>query len=242
MAATAPRALVEDRPLLGVLLMLGFCVLAPMGDALAKLLGATVPLGLLLAVRFGVQAAILLPLCALTGRSLRLAPRLLWLTALRTLLHIAAVGAFFTALRYLPLADAVAIAFVMPFLLLLLGRFVLDEEVGPRRLAACAVGFLGTLMVIQPSFASVGAPALLPLAVAVLFALFMLVTRQIARDADPVALQAASGAMASIVLLPLALLAHGRGWAAFDTVASRSRPPTGRCSCSSARLAPWRTC
>src|SRR5687768_9206960 len=102
-----------DRPLLGVLLMLGFCVLAPMGDAIAKLLGASVPLGQLVAARFAVQAAILLPLCALTGRPLALGRRLLWLTALRTLLHIAAIGAFFTALRFLPLADAVAIAFVM---------------------------------------------------------------------------------------------------------------------------------
>ena len=50
------------------------------------------------------------------------------------------------------------IAFVMPFILLLLGRFTLGEEVGPRRLAACAVGFLGTLLVVQPSFAAVGAP------------------------------------------------------------------------------------
>jgi drug/metabolite transporter (DMT)-like permease len=200
--AVAPLS--GDRPLLGVLLMLGFCVLAPMGDAIAKLLGATVPLGQLLAVRFGVQATILVPM-ALAGGGLHLGPRLLWLTALRTLLHLAAIAAFFTALRYLPLADATAIAFVMPFLMLLLGRFVLHEEVGSRRLAACAVGFVGTLLVVQPSFASVGAPALLPLLVAVLFALFMLVTRRIARDADPVALQAASGAMASVLLLPMVL-------------------------------------
>ena len=90
----------------------------------------------------------------------------------------------------------------MPFILLLLGRFVLGEEVGPHRLAACAVGFVGTLMVVQPSFAAVGAPALLPLLVAVLFSLFMLVTRRIARDADPVVLQAASGLVATAILAP----------------------------------------
>ena len=72
--------------------------------------------------------------------------------------------------------------------LLLLGKYVLGEQVGPRRLIACVVGFIGTLLVIQPSFAQVGAPALLPLIVAVVFALFMLVTRQIAKETDPVAL------------------------------------------------------
>jgi drug/metabolite transporter (DMT)-like permease len=108
----------------------------------------------------------------------------------------------FTALRFLPLADAIAIAFVMPFIMLLLGRLVLGEEVGPRRLAACAVGFVGTLMVIQPSFAAVGPLALLPVAVAVIFAFYMLVSRQVAKDCDPLVLQAVSGLIATAVLLP----------------------------------------
>ena len=209
---TAAPATSSDRPLLGVLLMLGFCVLAPVHDALAKLVGDTVSLALLVAVRYGMQALVLVPFCLLTGRPLGLSPRLLRLTALRTVFHVAALGTFFAALRYLPLADAVAIVFVMPFILLLLGRFVLEEEVGPHRLGACAVGFVGTLMVIQPSFAAVGAPALLPLAGALLFALFMLVTRGIARDADPMQLQAASGLMATALLLPLALAGAAFGW------------------------------
>jgi drug/metabolite transporter (DMT)-like permease len=58
-------------------------------------------------------------------------------------------------------------------------------------------------MVIQPSFSQVGAPALLPLAVAFIFAFFMLLTRQIAKDTDPIALQAVSGVIASALLLPL---------------------------------------
>jgi len=152
-----------DRPALGILLMLGFCLLAPMGDALAKKLGETIPVGQLVLVRFGVQALILVPLVIATGRSFRMTRRVLRLTALRTVLHIIGIGFMFTALRYMPLADTVAIAFVMPFIMLLLGKFVLEEEVGARRLIACIVGFVGTLCVIQPSFAAVGAPALLPL-------------------------------------------------------------------------------
>ena len=48
-----------------------------------------------------------------------------------------------------------------------------------------------------------GWPTLLPLAVAVIFALFMLVTRQIAGQSDPVAIQAAGAPMALVVLIPL---------------------------------------
>ena len=197
-----------DRPVLGILLMLGFCVLAPLGDSIAKLLGGTIPLLQLLLVRFGLQAVLLLPYAAFKRIPMRMDRRLFWLTLLRTGLHIIGIGAMFSALRFLPLADAIAIAFVMPFILLLLGKYVLGEEVGRRRLAACAVGFIGTLMVIQPSFAAVGWPALLPLTVAVVFSLFMLVTRHIARDCDPIALQAVSGMMA-VPILALFLLVPG---------------------------------
>ena len=212
-----------DRPVLGILLMLGFCILAPLGDGLAKLLGATIPLLQLVAVRFAVQAAMLLPLMATGGRRLALSPRILRLTALRTLLHITGIGCMFLSLRYLPLADAIAIAFVMPFIMLLLGWFFLGEAVGSRRIAACAVGFAGTLMVVQPSFAAVGAPALLPLVVAVVFSLFMLVTRTVAREVDPISLQCVSGLMASALLLPLLLVLDGTGLLLADPVLPEAR-------------------
>lgn len=201
----------QDNPLLGILLMLGFCIVAPMGDAVAKILGQSIPLGELLLVRFAVQAFILIPLVWYSKRAWRMQGRVLSLTFFRTILHIIGIGMMVTALQYLPLADAVAIAFVMPFLMLLLGKYVLGEEVGSRRLMACIVGFVGTLLVIQPSFAEIGWPALLPLGVAVNFSVFMLVTRQIAKETDPIGLQAVSGVMAVAVMLPLLLASSGLG-------------------------------
>lgn len=128
--------------------MLGFRVVAPMGDALAKILSDKVALGQLLLIRFGVQALVLIPIIVATGRVWRMSNRVLTLTLLRTLMHIVGIGMMVSALYYLPLADAIAIAFVMPFIMLLLGHYVLGEEVGIRRMIACAVGFAGTLLVI----------------------------------------------------------------------------------------------
>lgn len=190
--------------------------MAPMGDALAKILGETIPLGQLLLVRFAAQAVLLIPLIWITKRAWRMSGRILRLTLVRTILHIFGIGAMFTALRYLPLADAVAIAFVMPFIMLLLGKYVLGEEVGSRRLIACAVGFIGTLLVVQPSFVEVGWPALLPLVVAVNFAMFMLVTRQIAKQTDPIGLQAVSGVMAVVILGPVLWASQNSGIAALQ--------------------------
>ena len=211
-----------DRPYTGILLMLAFCVLAPLGDSIAKVLGGVVSLGMLILVRFAVQALVLLPIVWATGMGLRLPAGTLWLTLLRSALHIIGIGLMFSALRYLPLADALAIAFVMPFILLLLGYFVMGEEVGAQRMAAVVVGFGGTLLVIQPNFAQVGWPALLPLGVAVIFALFMMVTRKIARQIDPVKLQAISGLQASLILIPLMVMVPDRG----ITALSMPNPPT----------------
>lgn len=194
-----------DRPLLGIALMCGFCLFAPLADALAKLLTAVMPLLVLMTARFAVQVLILVPLQFRQGMP-RYSARVWGLLTLRTFLHLAGVGCMFTSLRYLPLADAVAIAYVMPFIAMLLGWSVLGEAVGWRRLAACVVGFGGTLLVIQPSFASVGWPALWPVGVAVVFAGYMLVTRMIAHEGDPVMLQAVNGLQATAILLALAVV------------------------------------
>ncbi len=200
-----------DRPLFGIALMLGFCALAPFADALAKLLGPEMGVGQLVTLRFAFQAAILLPFALFTRRSMRMTRRIATLVSLRTLLHIAGIATVFTSLLYLPLADAIAIAYVMPFILLLMGHYILGEEVGWRRLAACAVGFSGTLLVIQPAFDDVGWPALLPVAVAFIFAAFMLVTRRIAGETDPIGMQAVSALIALAIMIPLMALSPASG-------------------------------
>ena len=218
------KGMTADRPLFGILLMLGFCVLAPLGDGIAKVLGESMALLQILIARFAVQAGVLFPMVWAQSKSLRFSRRIWRLMVQRTVLHIIGIGTMFTSLRFLPLADAIAIAFVMPFIMLLLGRFVLGEEVGPHRIAACLFGFIGTLLVIQPNFVDVGAAALLPLLVAVVFALFMLTTRQMAKEVDPITMQAVSGTLATAILLaglavaqsadsPLAVLVWEDGFA-----------------------------
>ena len=66
-----------DRPMLGISLMLGFCILIPLGDAIAKLLAERIPVGQIVFVRFAAQALILVPVSILMGQSLRISRRLL---------------------------------------------------------------------------------------------------------------------------------------------------------------------
>ena len=206
----------DDRPMLGIALMMGFCILAPLGDSIAKLLGGEIPVIELLIVRFAMQVLLLAPAVRWYKHSITMTKRVFYLILIRTVLHIIAGGAMFSALLFLPLADAVAITFVLPFIMLILGRYFLNEEVGARRIIACAVGFCGTLLVVQPSFEVIGAPALLPLLVAVAFAFFMLVTRQIAKEIDPTVLQVVSGVQAVIILGLIFLFAKNSNFDAID--------------------------
>jgi len=73
---------------------------------------------------------------------------------------------FFGALIFLPLADTVAITFVSPLIMCALAVPMLKEHVGPRRWAAIVIGFLGVLVITQPSGAGFGWGAALALSAA----------------------------------------------------------------------------
>lgn len=196
----------QDRPVTGIALMIAFCAVIPFSDALAKLLGDRFPLLQLIEARFIAQSALFLPVALWLSGPIFPSRRAFWLTGLRTVLQIIGLAAMFTSLRFLPLADAIAIVFVMPFITLLLGHFFLGEEVGFRRIGSCVVGFIGTLMILQPSFAAVGWPALLPFVVAAVFSIFTLLTRLLSDEMSPIAMQAGAGIIALPLLLPLGLL------------------------------------
>jgi drug/metabolite transporter (DMT)-like permease len=85
---------------------------------------------------------------------------------LRGILYALASFAFVYALRFLPLAEVVAIAFAGPLFMTLFARIFLKEYVGPHRLAAVMVGFVGVVIVIRPGSAAMHWAVFLPLIVA----------------------------------------------------------------------------
>lgn len=207
-----------DRPVAGILLMIGFTLTAPVMDAFAKLAADTIGVGQIVAFRFGLQAALLLP-AALVLAQLSWPDRADWgLHVVRAALILVATASFFTALGVMPIADAIAIFFVEPFILTLLGALFLGESIGWRRIAACAVGFAGALLVIRPSLAVFGPVAALPLVTALCFAFYMVLTRRIARRIPPVALQFWTALAATALILPLLWFARGTGIAPLSTV------------------------
>jgi drug/metabolite transporter (DMT)-like permease len=218
MTNAASRTSPPDRVLTGVALMLGFCLTAPLLDVAAKLASSSVPVGQITTARFVVQCVLMAPVIFIMGLSLKVA-RAHWVALVcRALLLLVATFCFIAAIRVMPLADALAIVFVAPFIVLLVGKFHFNEDVGPRRVGAAIVGFIGVLFVIQPSFAAFGSVAFIPLGPAVAFAFYILVTRRLSRQMHPVTLQFHTGLIASLFCLPVVMFSQGSGSDLFDPV------------------------
>ncbi|MFN6925299.1 MAG: DMT family transporter [Tabrizicola sp.] len=209
----------KDTTLQGILLMLLFCLIAPLLDVSAKLAAqGGIPVGQITTGRFVVQGLLMLPVVLMMGLSLALTARALAFTALRALFLILSTFSFVSGIAVMPVADALAIAFVEPFILLILGSLIFGDQVGPRRIAACAVGFGGALLVIQPSIQVFGLVALWPLGTAFFFAFYMLVTRAISAWMHPVAMQFHTSWTGLLMCLPVMLLANGSGIGPLDPV------------------------
>ena len=208
----------QDRILTGIALMLAFCVLAPLLDTASKLATATIPVGQITAARFLVQGALMVPVALVMGLSWRVSRRNLWLLVARAALLIASTYGFVAGVQVMPIADALAIVFVEPFILLILGHLIFGDHIGPRRIIASIVGFAGCLLVIQPSLAAFGLVALFPLISAFCFAAYMLVTRAMSGTVHPVTQQLHTSIAGSLICLPIILLADSFHWPTLDPV------------------------
>jgi drug/metabolite transporter (DMT)-like permease len=127
------------------------------------------------------------------------------LQIVRSVLVLLATACMFFALGYMPLADAVAITFVAPLLIVALSAVLLKEVVGPRRWGAVIVGFIGVMVIIRPGAGTFQIAALLPLTAALFYAIFQIITRIISHRSDPLNMlfyTAVTGAVVMTAIVP----------------------------------------
>jgi drug/metabolite transporter (DMT)-like permease len=175
-ASLSPSPIPQDAHIeRGMILIAASAFIAPAGHAIAKSLGAAISPGETAWARFFFQFVFLIPFfwIAHRGRISLPSPA----QAIRGVLLAATTLSFFWALGYLPLANCAAIFYVEPLLLTAVSPLFLGELIGWRRITAVAVGFLGALIVIRPSFEAVGPAALLPLVAASCFTGYVVITR-----------------------------------------------------------------
>lgn len=164
-------------PVKGILLMLTAGALFVCLDAVGKYLTADYPVVEITWARFFFHL-LLFPLLLGAGRwRLVLRTNRVGLHIVRSLLLVGANFLFFLAVKFIPLADANALGFVSPLMLVAFSVLLLGERVGPRRWVAVAVGFVAVFAIIRPGFAEVHWAMFLPLGVALCFSLYQITTR-----------------------------------------------------------------
>jgi len=125
------------------------------------------------------------------------------LQAARSLTLTGCTFFFSSALVFLPLADTTAVNFAAPLLSVAAAALFLGEKVSPRRWLGVGLGLAGVMVAVRPPFITGEAaphPAyLLPLGSAALFALYTILTRQLAARDDPRTTILHTGLVATVV-------------------------------------------
>lgn len=163
----------------GILFMLASITIYSCLDALAKWTITVYAAAQFLLIRSTTSMAVLLPFVARNNfAALRNVPRP-GLQAARVTLTLIEVMLFFTAVKYLPLADTITCYLAAPIIVVALSAIFLGEKVGWRRWLAVLAGFVGVVIAMRPSASSISFGALIAVAGAFCSAMLMLVTRQL---------------------------------------------------------------
>lgn len=191
---------IEQDTLRGISLMTIAMLLIPTMDIVAKYLTATLPPLEIAFGRFFFQSIFAFLTAAIGPGVATLWPPRVWPHLLRGVFLAGATVLFFTALRVMPVADAIAVFFVEPMILTVLSAIFLKEQIGMRRWIAVAIGLAGALIIIRPGFDVFGVAALLPLGTAFLFALYLVITRKLSGEGSMLAIQFTTGIGGALLL------------------------------------------
>jgi drug/metabolite transporter (DMT)-like permease len=214
------------RPVLAALLVLGAMALFGLIDNFMRLAAETGGLWQFHFLRAIVALVILAPLAWMLGATLR--PRAPGRVLLRSTLNSVAMVIYFGCLGFMPIAQVVAGLFTAPIFVVLFSVLLFGERIGPRRILAVALGFVGIILALRPEAGDLSLLSAVPVLAGALYGLGNLVTRRWLGDEGTLALLGGFfgmmmvwGALGCLFLLlwPLPVPAGAEGWATRGWVA-----------------------
>jgi drug/metabolite transporter (DMT)-like permease len=159
---SSPRALAvparTDRPLLGILFMCAAASLFPVMNGLAKLMSRDYSSEQVVWARTVSHLVFALALVVPRHGWRIVHTRRPGVQLMRSLLLIGSTFLVFSAIRFVPIAQAASISFIAPLIVVLLAGPMLGERILLSRVVAVTVGFLGVLVVIRPGAAVSSGP------------------------------------------------------------------------------------
>lgn len=159
------------------LAILGYAVLIGFTDNYVRVIAAEAGLWQFHATRTAMALPLFLLGVPLLGLGLR--AKNPWAVAARSAIHGVAMLLYFGCLAFLTVAQVAAGLFTAPIFVLIFARVLFGHRIGPFRVAAALVGFLGVVLVLGPTAAEgLGWASVLPVAAGALYALGNLATRE----------------------------------------------------------------
>ena len=151
-------------------------------DMLIKIASQRLPVGQVMVI-YGVGAlAVFWTLLRIKGETIRLSPLINSAVIWRNVGDLIAMNSMFLALVYVPLSTIGAVIQAVPLMVTAAAALFLGEKVGLRRVSALLIGFVGTLLIIQPGANTFDITATLVLVAALGMALRDIATKMVGEN------------------------------------------------------------
>ena len=182
-----------------IILNLSAWAMLPVMDGFAKYLSSTLPVLQITWSRYFFTVVIVLPIMLIFFRK-----NITWteqpkLQLIRGLLLFCANILFFYSISIISLAKALTLAFIAPLIVTALSPILLGETVGFRRWAAVIVGFIGSLIVIRPSFVEINLASIAALGTGLMYGFYLIVTRKLHNSDNPLLTLLLTGVVGAIL-------------------------------------------
>jgi drug/metabolite transporter (DMT)-like permease len=173
----------QNNARLGILLMIATTFVFAVQDGISRHLAENYNVIMIVMIRYWFFAAFVITIATKQSGSIRAAAatRQPVLQVTRGILLAVEICVMVSAFVLLGLVESHAIFACYPLLIAALSGPVLGEQVGWRRWAAIGIGLVGVLVILQPGYTVFAPAAAIPLASALMFALYGLLTRYVSR-------------------------------------------------------------
>ncbi len=174
--------------------------LAAFSGALMKLLGDQITVYQVAWFRFAGMSLLLLPYLLWRYHLAALRPARPGVQIVRGLTLAAATTLFVKGAQTVDYADAIAILYAYPFLLVIVASLLLKESAGWPVWIGVIGGFVGVLLVMRPSFEEINTGTLFIFACAVIISIQLALNRKLSQISPPLVTSFAGAVCATLVL------------------------------------------
>ena len=179
--STARSAEWHDRPWFGIALFIASLALMAILGAMVKSLSDKYPLTEILSLRFAIAALIFVLVLPSAGGFNSLKTQRPIEHVIRTVSGFTGLGLFYFAIATIPIADATALAYSAPIFIVVFSIPLLGEQIGSVRWAAVLLGFVGVLLIAQPTNSSISLGTLAGVGSAITGALVSISLRRLSK-------------------------------------------------------------